>query len=111
MQPESDDMQALFDADCRFHVTILEATQNQVMRQMRQIILTMLRVSYEYRRAAPGERPGHAGRGHIAVAEAIARHDGPQPPATAMADMLHRNESIAERYWREFQPDASGVGL
>ncbi len=78
MQPESDDLQALFDADCRFHVTILEATQNQVMRQMRQIILTMLRVSYEYGVMHPENGPVTR-EGHIAVAEAIVRRDGPLP--------------------------------
>jgi GntR family transcriptional regulator, galactonate operon transcriptional repressor len=96
MHPESDDRQTLFTADCRFHVTILEATHNQVMRQMRQIILTMLRVSYEF-----GVRPGNAPvtrKGHVAVAEAIARHD-PETARTAMVEMLHRNESIAEGYW------------
>ena len=59
MHPEQDDIQALFDADCRFHVTLLDATQNQVMRQMRQIILTMLRVSYEFGVKIP-RTTGHA---------------------------------------------------
>jgi DNA-binding FadR family transcriptional regulator len=96
MHPESDSVQALFVADCRFQVTILEATHNQVMRQMRQIILTMLRVSYEV-----GVRPENAPvtrEGHVAVAEAIARHDA-EAARTAMAEMLHRNESIAQGYW------------
>src|SRR5690606_36984600 len=35
MHPETGDVAALFRADCAFHVTILEATQNQVMQQMR----------------------------------------------------------------------------
>ena len=48
-------MQALFEADCRFHVTILDATQNQVMRQLRQIIVTMLRVSYDFGVSQPAE--------------------------------------------------------
>ena len=96
LHPEADDRQTLFAADCRFHVTILEATQNQVMRQMRQIILTMLRVSYEF-----GVRPENAPvtrEGHVVVAEAIVRHD-PEAARTAMVEMLRRNESIAEGYW------------
>ena len=109
MHPEAGDVQALFDADCRFHVTILEATQNQVMRQMRQIILTMLRVSYEFGVMHRENDPVSRER-HIAVAEAIVRRDGPAAH-DAMAVMLSRNRRIAERYWREFQPDASGVGL
>ncbi len=91
--------QALFLADCRFHVTILEATQNQVMRQLRQIILTMLRVSYEFGVMKPENVPVTR-EGHIGVAEAIARRDG-AAARDAMARMLRRNESIAQDYWRE----------
>ena len=36
--------------------------------------------------------------GHIVVAEAIARHDA-EAARGAMAEMLHRNESIAQDYW------------
>ena len=97
MHPESDGMQALFAADCRFHVTILEATHNRVMRQMRQMILTMLRVSYEYGVARPENDPVTR-EGHIIVAEAIACHDA-EAARCAMAEMLHRNESIAQDYW------------
>jgi DNA-binding FadR family transcriptional regulator len=89
-------VQTLFAADCRFHVTILEGTHNQVMQQMRQVILTMLRVSYEF-----GVRPQNAPvtrEGHVAVAEAIARHDA-EAARTAMVEMLHKNESIAEEHW------------
>jgi GntR family galactonate operon transcriptional repressor len=99
MRPELDDVHALFAADCRFHVTILEATQNQVMRQMRQIILTMLRVSYEYGVKAPKHDPVTR-EGHIIVAEAIARKDG-SAARDAMAEMLHLNEGIAQEYWRD----------
>jgi DNA-binding FadR family transcriptional regulator len=93
MHPETGDVQALFDADCRFHVTILEATTNQVMQQMRQIILATLRVSYEYGVMNDANDPVTRD-GHIAVAEAIARHDGPGA-RSAMAAMLERNQSIA----------------
>jgi DNA-binding FadR family transcriptional regulator len=98
MRPDLADIQALFDADCRFHVTILEATQNQVIRQMRQIILTMLRVSYEYGVMHPENGPVTR-EGHIVVAEAITRRDGPAA-RDAMAAMLHRSEIIAQDYWR-----------
>ena len=83
----------------RFHVTILEATRNQVMRQMRQIILTMLRVSYEYGVMRPVYDPVTRA-GHVEVAEAIANHDGPAA-RDAMATMLSRNAQIAQSYWRE----------
>jgi DNA-binding FadR family transcriptional regulator len=98
MHPEGD-VAALFHADCAFHVTILEATRNQVMRQMRQLILTMLRVSYEYGVMRPVHDPVTRA-GHVAVAEAIANHDGPAA-RDAMAKMLSRNARIAQSYWRE----------
>ena len=97
MRPEADDIQALFDADCRFHVTLLDATKNQVMRQMRQIIMTMLRVSYEYGVMRPENDPVNRA-GHIAVAEAIARRD-PEGASYAMATMLKHNQSLAVDYW------------
>ena len=99
MHPETGDVAALFHADCTFHVTILEATRNQVMRQMRQLILTMLRVSYEYGVMRPVYDPVTRA-GHVEVAEAIANHDGPAA-REAMATMLSRNAKIAQSYWRE----------
>jgi DNA-binding FadR family transcriptional regulator len=92
MRPEGD-VRALFLADCRFHLTILEATQNQVMRQLQPIILTMLRVSYEF-----GVRPENAPvtrEGHLRVAEAITRRDAAGARA-AMARMQGRNETLAQ---------------
>ncbi|MFN3614799.1 MAG: FadR/GntR family transcriptional regulator, partial [Rubrimonas sp.] len=86
MQPDDQDIAALFAADCRFHVTLLEMTDNSVMRQLRQIIVTMLRVSYEYGVIDP--RNARVSReGHIAVAEAIAARD-PAGAQAAMAAML-----------------------
>ena len=99
MHPEEGDVAALFLADCTFHVTILEATRNQVMRQMRQLILTMLRVSYEFGVMRPANDPVTRA-GHVKVAEAIAHHDGPAA-RDAMAKMLSRNAKIAQSYWRE----------
>ena len=96
MQPEVDDLQALFDADCRFHVTILEATQNQVMRQLRQIILTMLRVSYEF-----GVSPRKMNR---SAAKACRGRRGDRPPGRprrrchgghAEPEPAHRREVLA----------------
>jgi GntR family galactonate operon transcriptional repressor len=99
MHPETGDVAALFHADCAFHVTILEATHNQVMQQMRQLILTMLRVSYEYGVMRPEHDPVSR-VGHLRVAEAIADRDGPAA-REAMATMLSRNARIAQPYWSE----------
>ena len=92
MHPKADDRATLFAADCQFHITILEATQNRVMRQMRPIILAILRVSYEF-----GVRPENVPvtrAGHIRVAEAIARADA-DAAREAMRTMLRRNAAIA----------------
>jgi DNA-binding FadR family transcriptional regulator len=93
MHPEEGDVQALFDADCQFHVTILDATRNQVMRQLRQIIITMLRVSYDFGVSRPENDPVTR-QGHILVAEAIARHDS-KAARKNMSKMLEKNRSLA----------------
>ena len=99
IHPEEGDVRALFDADCRFHVTILEATRNQVMRQLRQIIVTMLRVSYDFGVSKPENDPVTR-QGHISVAEAIARRDS-NAAREKMATMLERNRGLAKRYHDE----------
>src|SRR5918995_4657193 len=91
MHPEADDMQALFNADCRFHVTILEATQNQVMRQLRQLIITMLHVSYDFGVSRPENDPVTR-QGHILVAEAIRARDS-NAARRSMSTMLEKNRS------------------
>ncbi len=93
MHPEKGDVQALFDADCRFHVTILDATHNHVMRQLRQIIITMLRVSYDYGVSRPENDPVTR-QGHISVAEAIRARDS-AAARTAMSTMLEKNRTLA----------------
>lgn len=99
MHPETGDVASLFRADCAFHLTILEATHNQVMQQMRQLIMTTLRVSYEYGVMRPAHDPVSR-LGHIKVAEAIAKGDG-EAARNAMSTMLSRNARMAQSYWRE----------
>lgn len=93
LRPDKDDVQRMFEADCRFHATILEATGNGMMRQLRPLILTMLRISYEYgvldNIAEPVSREGH-----IFVAEAIRRHDAASA-RKEMARMLSLNQTKA----------------
>jgi DNA-binding FadR family transcriptional regulator len=93
IRPESEEVNELFRADCLFHVTILEATRNQVMQQLRPLILTMLRVSYEF-----GVRPENAPvtrEGHLLVAEAITAGDA-EAARSEMAIMLQRNLRLAQ---------------
>jgi DNA-binding FadR family transcriptional regulator len=93
IQPETGDVKSLFEADCRFHVTILDATGNQVMRQFRQILVTMLRVSYEVGVTRPQIEPVTR-QGHIDVAEAIAGRS-PDEARSAMTRMLSRNQRVS----------------
>jgi hypothetical protein len=67
------------------------------MRQLRQIIVTMLRVSYEVGVARPENGPVTR-QGHIDVAEAIARRDRIGARET-MATMLDRNRGLVRDYW------------
>lgn len=97
IHPAQVDVERLFSADCQFHVTLLDMTQNTVMRQMRQIILTMLRVSYEFGVVNPNNEKVSR-EGHLAVAQAIAARD-PERARGAMSAMLALNSSIAEMPW------------
>lgn len=93
MHPGDDDLQALFEADCRFHATMLDATGNQMMRQLRRIILAMVRISYEFGvLAADGELVTRDG--HIRVADAIARGEA-DLARQSMAEMLQSNRHTA----------------
>jgi GntR family galactonate operon transcriptional repressor len=95
IHPDEVTVERLFEADCQFHVTLLDMTQNTMMQQMRQIILTMLRVSYEYGVGNP-HNDKVSRDGHLAVAEAIARGDA-DGARQAMATMLELNRSVADK--------------
>jgi len=92
LHPEQDDVQETFAADCRFHATILDATGNGMLRQMRPLIVSMLRVSYEFAVLQYAVVPSRDG--HIRVAEAIAARDGDKA-RTEMARMLELNRRDA----------------
>lgn len=96
IHPGEVDVETLFAADCQFHVTLLDMTRNNVMRQLRQIILTMLRVSYEFGVVNP-DNEKVSREGHIAVADAIAARDH-EAARRAMFDMLELNRAIAKDY-------------
>lgn len=93
LHAEQDGVPAMFAADCLFHATILDATGNGMLRQMRPLIVTMLRVSYEFgvlqRVTAPVSRDGH-----IRVAEAIRNGKG-RLAREEMAKMLELNRRDA----------------
>lgn len=86
-------LQELFAADCTFHATLLDATGNLLMRQLRPIILTMLWISYEYGVLAQSEEPVSR-EGHIAVAEAIRQRDA-EAARREMVQMLELNRRTA----------------
>lgn len=93
MYPQKGLVEELFAADCTFHATILDATGNLMMRQLRPIILTMLWISYEYGVLAKSQEPVSR-EGHIAVAEAIRRRDAEAAQRT-MTQMLELNRRTA----------------
>ncbi|MDD7972946.1 FadR/GntR family transcriptional regulator [Roseinatronobacter sp. HJB301] len=94
IHPGQVDVETLFAADCQFHVTLLDMTRNNVMRQLRQIILTMLRISYEFGVVNP-DNEKVSREGHIAVADAIAARDH-EAARKAMSEMLELNRAIAQ---------------
>src|SRR3546814_14883498 len=74
MHPQAGAVEDLFSADCTFHATILEATGNLLMRQLRPIIPTMLWISYEYGVLAKSQEPVRWD-GHIRVADRLMPRD------------------------------------
>lgn len=103
MDPKSGAIEELFAADCTFHATILDATGNLMMRQLRPLILTMLWISYESGVLGTSEEPVSR-EGHIAVAKAI---EGRNPDAARkeMAVMLELNRRDADHL-----PEANRAG-
>lgn len=93
LHPEQDDVQAMFEADCRFHTTILDATHNGMLRQMRPLIMAMLRVSYEFG-VLQRITDNVSREGHIHVAQAIKTHNGAMA-RQEMARMLELNRRDA----------------
>lgn len=98
MHPDEGDVQTLFLADCQFHSTVLDATGNLMMRQMRPIILSVLRISYEFGVLIVDEKPVSR-EGHIRVAEAIRDRDALRARAE-MEKMLGLNRDTATVYWQ-----------
>jgi GntR family galactonate operon transcriptional repressor len=107
MHPDEGDIQTLFAADCRFHSMILEATGNLIMRQMRPIILSVLRISYEFGVLIVDDKPVSR-EGHIRVAEAIRDRDAARARAE-MEEMLGLNRDTATIYWQRRADEAETV--
>ena len=99
LRPDEVDIAALFEADRRFHCTILDATDNLMMRQLRGIITTILRISYEFGVQKVDGQPVSR-EGHVLVAEAVARGDA-AGARREMERMLDLNRATAEAYWRD----------
>lgn len=95
LNPDQTDLAMLFDADCRFHATILEATGNLMMVQLRPLILTMLRISYDYGVIGAGGDLSATRQGHVDVAEAICAKN-PEAARRSMQAMLDGNRRVAE---------------
>ncbi len=105
MHPDEGDVQTLFMADCQFHSTILESTGNLMLRQMRPVILTVLRISYEFGVLVVDGEPVTR-EGHVRVADAVRARDATSARAE-MELMLERNRQTAAHYWRSRQERSS----
>jgi len=93
MHPEDARLGDLFRADCMFHATLLDATGNLMIRQLRPIILSILRIAYEFGGLdAPFDLISR--QGHVNVAEAIREGDA-ERARREMARMLSINVRTA----------------
>jgi len=95
---EPDGLAGMLAADFVFHATILKASDNIMLVQLRGLILALLKFTY----AAGGSviaDEAVSRQSHIGVAEAIAVGDG-DAARTLMRAMLDLNIAIAERMKR-----------
>lgn len=99
LRPGEVDVAALFEADRRFHCTILDATGNLIMGQLRGIFTAILRISYEFGVQKVDGQPVSR-EGHVLVAEAVARGDA-TGARREMERMLDLNRATADAYWRD----------
>lgn len=107
MHPGDGSINDLFSADCLFHSTVLEATDNLMMRQLKPIFQSILRISYEFGvQIVDGKTPSR--EGHILVAQAI--RDGDSDKARFEMDMmLEGNRMTSAEYWQRHADNASNA--
>jgi len=82
--------QRFSDADAAFHLRVLDASGNPIMRSIGALIATALAAAFEL--SAPTDDPAlaaNACRQHAAIVEAIARRD-PQQAADAMMRVIRQ---------------------
>lgn len=108
LHPAAEDDSETFAADCLFHATILDATGNLIMRQLRPIIISILRISYDFGVQQIDGNPVTR-EGHLRVADAISDGDG-QRAREEMDAMLSVNRRTADRYWRTKKPKRGPTG-
>lgn len=99
LRPDAEDINRLYAADCLFHCTILDATDNLMMRQLRPIIMSILRISYVYG-IQTGKGEPVSREGHLLVAQAIQRKDS-AAAREEMEKMLEDNKRTARAYWAD----------
>ncbi len=95
ISPEPHGVEAMIAADFMFHATILDATDNMMLRQLRRLIFAILKFSYSTGSVAvPDEEVSR--QNHIVVAEAIAERNG-KLARDRMRGMLDQNLQIADK--------------
>jgi DNA-binding FadR family transcriptional regulator len=98
ISPEPDGVEAMIAADFVFHATILDASGNIMLQQLRRLILALLKFSYLTGAVAvPDEKISR--QKHVRVAEAIAQGDGPAA-RDGMRAMLNHKMLVADKISR-----------
>lgn len=84
------------EADCRFHMAVLNATANMAICQLAPLVNKMLRLSYEF--GVPGHKDDWIPtRGHIDVANAIAAGNA-DAARVAMTAMFEHNKGVVQHF-------------
>lgn len=95
IQPEPYGFEAMIAADYFFHATILEATGNMMLAQIRGLIHALLQFSYTAGASVMPD-PQLSQINHLRVAEAI-RESDPTSARLLMREMLQTNVSISKK--------------
>ncbi len=99
LHPNQGELLDTFAADRLFHTTILDATGNLMMRQLRPIITSILKISYDFGvQVANGSDVSR--ERHVLVAEAIRDRDS-EAARKEMETMLDLNRARAAEYWHD----------
>lgn len=90
-----DGQESMIGADYMFHATILQASGNQMLSQLQNLVYAVMLFSYAASQRTPPEEK-LARRNHVGVAEAIDSGDA-ELARGRMKDMLVQNKAMADK--------------